>query len=117
MRKLPRIGSTGQNVSCSPSNLSTIWVCVQYGKWSRLISQLSPNLDPEMASAMFYVSENHEWFKKKMEYTHMWQLLLSQSNWKSPKFSPLHTSCGGWVGGCSPKPLLALRSAAQLCWF
>jgi hypothetical protein len=24
MRKLPRIGSTGQNVSCSPSNLSTI---------------------------------------------------------------------------------------------
>jgi hypothetical protein len=32
---------------------------------SRLIS----NLDPELASMMFSVSENHEWFRKEMENT------------------------------------------------
>jgi hypothetical protein len=32
---------------------------------SHLISKLRADLDPELASMMFYVSENHEWFKKE----------------------------------------------------
>jgi hypothetical protein len=34
---------------------------------SRLISKLRANLDPELASIMLCVTENHEWFKKEME--------------------------------------------------
>jgi hypothetical protein len=67
MRKLPHIGSTGKNVSCNPSNSAPSESVFSVA--SRLISKLRANLDPELASMVFYLSENHKWFKKEMEST------------------------------------------------